>query len=121
MAYYSKEQKAVVEPKIKAILKKYDVKGSLSVSNSSTVVLSIRSGSVDFGLDGATNHTVNNYWFQEQYHGDALAFLTEVYAVLNNGNHNNNDAMTDYFDVGWYVSIRIGRWDKPYTLTSAMA
>jgi len=22
--------------------------------------------------------------------------------------------MTDYFDVGWYISVNLGKWDKPY-------
>jgi hypothetical protein len=25
--------------------------------------------------------------------------------------------MTDYFDVGWYIDIKIGKWDKPYNFT----
>ena len=25
--------------------------------------------------------------------------------------------MTDYFDVGFYVSLSIGEWDKPYVVT----
>jgi hypothetical protein len=121
MAYYSKERKAIAEPKIKAILKKHGMSGSLSIRNASEAVLSIKSGPIDFGLGEDTNRDVNVYWFHEHYTGDALAFLTEVYAVLNDGNHNNSDPMTDYFDVGWYVSIRIGRWDKPYVLTSKAA
>ena len=26
------------------------------------------------------------------------------------------DAMTDYYDVGWYVDVNIGTWEKPYKL-----
>jgi hypothetical protein len=22
--------------------------------------------------------------------------------------------MTDYFDVGWYIDINVGKWNKPY-------
>ena len=33
------------------------------------------------------------------------------------GNHNNSDISTDYFDVGWYIDINIGKWDKPYEVT----
>jgi hypothetical protein len=35
---------------------------------------------------------------------------------MNGGNHDNSDVQTDYFDVGWYVDVNIGSWDKPYTL-----
>jgi len=34
------------------------------------------------------------------------------------GNHNNTDLMSDYFDVGWYISINVGKWDKPYEVTA---
>jgi hypothetical protein len=32
------------------------------------------------------------------------------------GNHDRSDIQSDYFDVGWYVDINIGRWNKPYAL-----
>ena len=32
-------------------------------------------------------------------------------------NHNNSDVQTDYFDVGWYIEINVGDWEKPYKLT----
>jgi hypothetical protein len=35
---------------------------------------------------------------------------------MNMGNHDNSDIMTDYFDVGWYVDVNIGLWNKPYIL-----
>ena len=48
MAYMSQERKQQRAPIIKAILKKYGVKGSLSVRNHSTLVLNIKSGKIDF-------------------------------------------------------------------------
>jgi hypothetical protein len=33
---------------------------------------------------------------------------------LNTGNHDNSDSQTDYFDVGWYVDVKVGKWNKPY-------
>jgi hypothetical protein len=26
--------------------------------------------------------------------------------------------MTDYFDVGWYIEINVGKWNKEYNLTA---
>ena len=49
MAYVSKELKAALAPKIKAVLKKYNVKGSIAVHHHSSLVLNIKSGAVDFG------------------------------------------------------------------------
>jgi hypothetical protein len=34
-------------------------------------------------------------------------------------NHDNSDIMTDYFDVGWYVNIYVGKWNKPYNVKAA--
>lgn len=128
MAYYSQERKAKIAPQIKAILKKYNVKGSLSVDNHSTVVLTIRSGKLDFienfnttglrpGDSIAKNYIgVNPYHYTSHFSGECLDFLSEVMSVLNDGNHDNSDIQSDYFDVGWYVDINIGKWNKPYIL-----
>ena len=48
MAYFNQERKKAMAPKIKEILKKYGLKGSLAVRHHSTVVLNIRSGEIDF-------------------------------------------------------------------------
>ena len=129
MAYYSQERKAKIAPQIKAILKKYNVKGSLSVENHMTVVLTIRSGKLDFienfnttGLNRPGGSVamsyigVNPYHYTSHFSGECLNFLTEVMIVLNEGNHDNSDIQSDYFDVGWYVDINIGKWNKPYIL-----
>jgi hypothetical protein len=36
---------------------------------------------------------------------------------MNAGNHNNSDVQSDYFDVGWYIDVNIGKWNKPYVAT----
>ena len=139
MAYFNQERKAQKAPAIKAILKKYGVKGSLAVRNHSTFVLNIKSGSVDFienfiATDSNVMHgrkmsqeqidyirknrslDVNVYWYKEHFSGKALSFLKEVITTMNGGNHDNSDIQTDYFDVGWYVDVNVGRWNKPYVL-----
>lgn len=114
MAYMNQERKKAIAPKVAAVLKKYKLKGSLAVQHHSTLVLNIRSGEIDF--DTSAGRSVNNYWYKEHYTGSALSFLDEVMPLLNAGNHDNSDIMTDYFDVGWYVTINIGQWDKPYII-----
>jgi hypothetical protein len=59
---------------------------------------------------------VNVYWYKEHFSGKALKFLQEVIPLMNAGNHDRSDIQTDYFDVGWYVDINIGKWNKPYAL-----
>ena len=114
MAYMNQDKKKKLAPKIKDILKKYNMKGTLSVDNYSTLNLNLKSGSVDFGTD-----QINEYWYKDHFKDNphALSFLSEVIPAMNVGNHDNSDLMTDYFDVGWYISVNIGKWDKPYIVT----
>jgi hypothetical protein len=134
MAYVSQELKKSLAPAIKALCKKYGVKGSLAVRNHSTLVLNIKSGKVDFfesfnrlgfqeprpahlPFQAAERYIdVNPYHYKRHFDGKALKFLSEVMPLMNKGNHDNSDIMTDYFDVGWYVDVNIGKWDKPYVL-----
>ena len=129
MAYMSQERKAQLAPAIKAICKKYGVKASLSVSNHQVLCLNIKSGKIDFINDyNQANGTrlqnpakdyiqVNPYWYRDHFGGEAYHFLSEVMPAMNAGNHDNSDIQSDYFDVGWYVDVNIGRWNKPYELT----
>ena len=135
MAYMSQEKKVKIAPKIKAILAKYKVKGSLAVRNHMTLCLNLKSGSIDFiansntvcgnshyqvasGFKPSTSgyDQVNPYHFKDHYDGKALAFMQEVFAAMNDGNHDRSDIQSDYFDVGWYVDVNIGKWDKQYIL-----
>lgn len=111
MAYMSQERKAALAPAIKAILNKHGMKGSLSVSRHTGLTLTLKEGSIDFG---AAHIQVNPYWINEHYEGKARDFLNEVIAAMNVGNHDNSDIQSDYFDVGWYVYVNVGVWNKPY-------
>jgi len=140
MAYMNQQKKAIIASKLKPVLKKYGVKGSLKVNNHSTIVLNVKSGKIDFienyiGTDAALPHAdkmsqdqinfirknksldVNPYWFQDHYTGKAKAFLTEAFAALKGANwYDNSDAQIDYFNTAYYVSLNIGKWNKPYVL-----
>lgn len=115
MAYMSQEKKSKIAPVVKAILKKYKMKGTLAVRNHSTLVLNITSGPIVFAKDSQPID-VNPYWFHEHYEGKALLFLKEIFAAMNAGNHDKSESQYDYFDVGWYVRVNIGQWNKPYVL-----
>lgn len=127
MAYMSQEKKAKLMPAIKAACKKYGIKATVSVSNYSTLNVNVSSGRIDFLNSGKRcgsigedvtelYSTVNPYWYQRHFDGDALAFLTEMHAAMNEGNHDNSDIQSDYFDVGWYAHVNLGKWNKPYKL-----
>ena len=136
MAYIDQAKKKEIAVSIKRILKKYNLKGSLSIHNHMALVLTIKQGPIDFvenynEIGRGTLHRnygnawkdyteksmqINPYHFQDHFSGVTKAALLELYTVMMAGNHNNSDIQSDYFDTGWYVDINIGKWDKPYAL-----
>ena len=134
MAYMNQERKQKIAQALKPILAKYKVKGSLSVRNHSTIVLTLKSGSIDFignsnkvcgndfyqvqrGFKPTTTgyDQVNPYWFQDHYDGDAKAFLTEAFKALKSADwYDESNAMIDYFNTAYYVDVNIGKWNSPY-------
>jgi hypothetical protein len=117
MAYINQDKKKELTPTIKAICKKHGIKATLSVRHHSTLSINIKSGPIDFGGDCIQ---VNNYHYENMYSDrpEALAFLREVIPAMNVGNFDKSDIMTDYFHVGWYIDVNVGRYDKPYQLTA---
>ena len=100
MAYMNQDRKALISKLLKPVLKKYGVKGTLSVRNHSTICLTLKSGSIDFisnsnrvcGSSPWQVHKgwrpntsgysdVNVYWYQDHYDGKAKEFLTEALAA----------------------------------------
>ena len=140
MAYMDQYRKARISSALKPILAKYGVKGSLSVRNHSTIVLTLKSGKIDFienfiktdaesdigrkmeqtqidYLRKNQSMDVNPYWFQEHFTGRAKSFLTEAYRALKSADwYDESDAQTDYFNTAYYVDIKVGKWNQPYTL-----
>jgi hypothetical protein len=112
MAFMNQERKAQIAPVVKAILKKYKMKGTLSVRHHMSLVLNISSGAIKFDQP---EFRVNVYHIDSHYTCVAKNFFKEVYLAMNTGNHDNSDIMVDYFDVGWYTDISVGKWNKPYT------
>ena len=118
MAYVSKELKAVLTPSIKAVLKKYDMKGTIAVRSHSTLVVNLKEGAIDFANDCTGNdyhYQVNTYHIDRGWSGQAQEFLNELVAAMK-GNvwYDRSDPMTDYFDTAYYLDINIGRWDREY-------
>ena len=118
MAYINQDGKKRIEPKVKEILKRYGVKGTLSIRDFSTLTLKVKSGKVDFDGDvngpASGNYQVNPYHFQSHFGGGSYHFLKEVHEALNAENYDTSDRQTDYFDVGYYVQVQVGAWNKPY-------
>ena len=137
MAYMTQEHKAEIAAKLKAIIPA-GWKYSLGVRHHSTLVLTIQSAPVDLIAeyeriinaqrerlgDPPRNHDdsaqINPYYLAEQF-DESLPTMKAILDAMNTGNWDRSDSQTDYFDVGHYVSINIGRWDKPFVCTSMKA
>jgi len=140
MAWVTKANIESKKPLIKALNKEYGIKGTLYGTNDYSMTLTISEGPIDFissyiksnddkpmAQPSAWEHTVkdimqsqhidvNPYWYNEHFDGKALEYLRKAFEIMNQGNHDRSDIQTDYFDVGWYVDVKIGRWNKPYKL-----
>jgi hypothetical protein len=140
MAYVSPEMKAKLAPTIKEICKKYNVKATIAVRNHSTLALSVKQGKIDFienfiktdaeksygqpmseqqvaSIRKDRNLDVNTYWAHEHFSGTAKKFLTEMISAMKGPDFfDESDVQTDYFHQSHYISIKIGKWDKPYSL-----
>jgi hypothetical protein len=123
MAYMCQTKKAAIAPKVKAILKKFGVKGSLAVRNHSTLVLNIKEGPLDLIYENDQKYgysQINPYWLERDYQGKELKFLREVKKAMNAGNHGNAGCLAlGAHGVGWYINIHVGNWDKPYKKIAA--
>jgi hypothetical protein len=137
MAWMNQERKAQLAPGIKAVLKKYGVKGSIGVRHHSSLVVNIKSGNLDFIAEanhfnreyaertGQHFYPVTGYYQANPYKGaDEYSdttigqFFKELTAAMRGDLwYDNSDIQTDYFDTAYYLDINIGRWDKPYLFT----
>ena len=119
MAYVSQEKKKALAPVIKAVLKKYKVKASIAVRHHSTLVVNIKEGAVPF--KPSDHYQVNEYHYENQYADNPtlVSFLSELISAMKGPDyHNNDDAMTDYYDRSHYTDINFGKWDQPYKVVS---
>lgn len=140
MAYVSEEVINKARAALKALNKEYGVKATLSGKNSSSLTLKISEGSIDFignycdtiierkhymnDADSVVKYVqisgsiqINQYYLDTQFSGKALEYLEKAKAIMHVDHWDESDIMTDYFHCAYYVSMNVGRWDKPYKLT----
>lgn len=134
MAYISADDVKMIRNALKAKFPKFKFSARKG-SGSYSVDVTIKSGPIDFISNyndtvydnrmGCTRDDylqVNQYWFQDHFSGDAKDMIKEVLSIIksspDNKWYNNSDAMTDYFDTAFYIHLNIGRYNKPYTVTT---
>lgn len=148
MAYVSKEKKATIAAALKKVIPA-GWRYSLAVRHHSKIVLTIQSAPVDiiqayvnFAIARAAikgdefdrknllqhaayveerrNLDVNEFHLDSQFTGTLLETFQKIRDALNTDNFDHSDVYTDYFHVGHYVGINVGKWDKPFVVTEPL-
>ena len=129
MAYISQQDKKTLAPAIKAVFKKYGLKGTIGIENHMTLCANVSAGRLD--LIGAAAQ-VGDFRSSGYYQANAYRPTNEKYKDINIDIFNfyedlkkamkgaiwfdKSDIMTDYFHTAFYIDINIGQWNKPYKL-----
>ena len=133
MAWMNQERKAKIVAAAKHVLAKYGMKATFRCTKHS-ITCTLKSGSIDFLADMNTQRTmmdidharerynfdINQYWFDEHYKdGTAKDFISAMVDALKGADwYDRSDIQTDYFDTAYYYNLKVGSWDKPYTITT---
>jgi len=125
MAYVQKEVIDKARAALSVLNKKYGMKTSVAGLHDSTLSITISSGVIDFDWQiikalGPGKHELGRFGINH-YHpcdnvfcGRALEYLDAVVAIAMVDHWDKSDIQTDYFNCSFYVSVNIGKWNKPY-------
>lgn len=128
MAYMNQEKKAKIASALKTVMAGTGFKYSLRVRNYSTLVLTIQSAPVDLVAeivknlpnykDNKGHIDINQYCPEKYFSGELLELFKKIIDTMNLMNYDNSDIQSDYFDVGHYIDIQIGTWEKPFKVVT---
>ena len=125
MAYIGKEDVKAIREELKATFPKF--KFGVRKRDWNQVTVTVKEGPTDFsscfrGDDGYAQ--INQY--HTQMFGEHQAFFDAIHKIIKTapikgegywkgkGWYDKSDAMTDYFDTAYYISMNVGEWNKPY-------
>ena len=114
MAYITKEEAIQMREALKFVFPaKEGWKVGFRNEHKSTASVTLKKGLFQF--DKTNGYQMNPYQ-KNTSSSDESIFRDIVIDTLELAvaNHDNSDIMTDYFDVGYYKSVNIGEWNKPY-------
>ena len=140
MAYISQETKKELTPAIKTVLKKHGMKGTVSIKDCQGLNVNISSGVLDLlgywnrymnrnrriqnrptinDKNFSISHPIVDPYFEEYHDNKIENFISELLSAMKTCEWaDKSDVMSDYFNITYYVSINVGRYDKPYLLTN---
>lgn len=117
MAWMNQEKKKAIAAELKKVVPA-DWKWTLGVRHHSTIVMTVSHTEKlvpDFTRPTDTDFKLNPYYPDRGIKEEYRETVAAIVKALNLNNYDNSDAQTDYFDVGHYVELSFGRWNKPYT------
>ena len=115
MAYMNQEKKAIIATRVKPVLAKYGMKGTISVENYSTLIVTLQAGPIDFGQ----TREISQYWISDIPCTKGEFIRELIGAIKGEEWFDKSDVMTDYFHTAFYMTVRVGRYDKPYQMKGA--
>ena len=117
MAYITQDEKKIIAAALKVALKDYPtIKYSLTIDNNMSISCRLTKGPKFFDPEGKGEISVNHHHIAHNFkhEPEAVKILTLINECLHIGHYDKSDIQSDYFDCAWYISMGIGKWNKPY-------
>lgn len=117
MAYISAKDTAQIRAALKEAFP--ELRFSVQTRHHSEVAVSIMKGSIDFSdiLGGSDTMQINHHWLSNYgRHTDLFEAILMVIKRAGTEWYDRSEIQTDYFDTAFYITMRIGQWNKPYQL-----
>lgn len=127
MAYITKAKKDEIAELLRAVVPP-GWRYTLALQDHSALVMTIQSAPVDLlrafkKTEFYDPQVATHLRLDRHRDGDRMTdkasqeIMAAIFKTLNTGNHDRSDPMRDYFDVGHYVVVNIGRDDRPFICT----
>jgi uncharacterized protein (DUF1697 family) len=114
MAYItSEEAKEIRENVKKAFPSKDGYKFSITVKNYSSLNVVILQSPFEFENNRKDGYSIRGGRSGENTK-EEIEFIEKLNSILNKNNYDNSNSMIDYFDVGYYVFVTLGKYNKEY-------
>lgn len=124
MAYISAKEVAAIRKELKKTFPKFKF-GVRKSTGGHRVDVTIKKGPTDFSdiCRGDVYAQINPYHTGK--YGEHSKFFTKIIEIMKTAPakvgmgewYDNSDAMTDYFDVAYYLSLNVGNFQKPYEIS----
>lgn len=122
MAYISAQETAQIRKALKEAFP--ELRFSVQNRHHSEVAVAITKGSIDFSdiLDARDHSQINHYWL-ENYGQHTELFEAIIMVIKRAGSewYDRSDIQTDYFDTAFYITLEVGKWNKPYQVEENLA